>query len=442
MFFLRMLLVAALALPVLADPGDTTVVVTFAQELHNFAAGGRDNVASFQFPEQNLECSQIWMEYRLDCPSSPGDCDPWDRTARLYVQRDLTDSTHEDIEIARVITPYDITGSGRPGHCEWDFDMLEYQSLLRGEVTLHSFVDTWIGGSQGWLVTCTFYFVEGEMPITPYRVEQLWSYGGLVYGDPDNPIDNYLDFSFVPVDALGEFATVRIWTTGHGQGNTHNAAEFSQKTHGVWIGLDTYEHLLWRNDCASNPCSPQGGTWEFSRAGWCPGDRVYPWDIPFVEVTPGSTIDIWPTIEPYENFCRPTNPDCVSGVTCTDCNYNDTGHTQPVYITSGQVIFWTLQDVAADRPEVPVPASAVLHQNFPNPFNPSTTISFLLDAPGHVVLRVFDVQGREVSSLLDHDLTRGLHQVQFNGSGLASGVYFARLETHNEVFSNKMLMLK
>ncbi len=349
MRILTILLVLILTIPGFAEVGDTTVVVTFAQELHNFAAGGRDNTTTFDFPSPNLECNEIYMVYRLDCPSNPGDCDPWDRTARLFVQRALTDTTVEDIEIARVITPYDITGGGGPGHCEWTFDVLDYQSILRGEVTLHSFVDTWIGGNQGWLVTCTFYFIEGPLPLKPYRVEQLWNFGGLVYGDPADPIENHLDISYVPVDALGEFATVRLWTTGHGQGNTHNAAEFSQKTHGVWIGLDQYDHLLWRNDCGGNDCSPQGGTWQFNRAGWCPGDRVYPWDVPFVEVVPNQTIDIWPTMENYENFCRPNNPECVSGSTCADCNFNSTGHTQPVYITAGQVIFWTTQATPANE---------------------------------------------------------------------------------------------
>ncbi len=442
MRLILVLFILAVSLPAFADPGDTTVVITFAQELQNFGAGGRDAVETFTFPAPNIEYNEIYMVYRLDCPSAPGDCDPWDRTARLFVQRDLTDSTYEDIEIARVITPYDITGGGGPGHCDWTFDMMDYQSILRGEVTLHSFVDTWVGGNQGWLVTCTFYFVENPMPLRAMAVEQLWNFGGLVYGDPADPIENHLDLSFVPIPPQAEFATVRIWTTGHGQGNTHNAAEFSQKTHGVWIGLDQYEHLLWRNDCSVNPCSPQGGTWQFSRAGWCPGSRVYPWDIPFIEVTPGETIDIWPTMETYENLCRPNNPECVSGVTCTDCNFNSTGHTQPVYITSGQVIFWTTQAISAEEHNVAVPANAVLHQNYPNPFNPETTISFALAKEGRTVVKVYDVNGREVKTLLDRELTRGQHKVMFNGSGLASGVYFARLEAAGQVLTNKMLLLK
>jgi hypothetical protein len=435
-------LMFALTLPAHADPGDTTVVFTFIQTLQNFGAGGRDVVQDFQFPGWGTDYSEVYMVYRLDCPGAPGDCDPWDRTARLFVQRDLTDSTHEDIEIARVITPYDITGGGGPGHCDWVFDMMEYQSLLKGNVTLHSFVDTWVGGNQGWLVSCTFYFVEGPQPLKAFAVEQMWNYGGLVYGDPENPVEDHLDIYFVPIPPQAEYATVRLWTTGHGQGNTHNAAEFSQKTHGVWVGLDEYTHLLWRNDCSTNPCSPQGGTWQYSRAGWCPGARVYPWDVPFLDVTPGETIDIWPTIENYNNLCRPNNPDCVSGSTCPDCNFNSTGHTQPVYITAGQVIFYTTQALSSEPQTPAVPASAVLHQNYPNPFNPETTISFALAKEGRVVVKVFDVMGREVATLLDRDLTRGQHHVLFNASGLSSGVYFARLETSGEVFTNKMLLLK
>ncbi len=436
------ILVLALFLPAQADPGDTTIVTTFVQELHNFAAGGRDNVETFGFPSWQTEFGEIYMIYRLECPGPPGDCDPWDRTARLFVQRDLTDSTHEDIEIARVITPYDITGSGRPGSCEWRFDMLDYQSILREEVTLHSFCDTWIGGNQGWLVTCTFYFIENPMPLRPIAVEQLYNFNGLLYGDPSDPIDAHLELYFVNVPAQAEFATVRLWTTGHGQGNTHNAAEFSQKTHGVQIGFDVYDHLLWRNDCGSNECSPQGGTWQFNRAGWCPGDRVYPWDVPFLEVTAGGLLDVLPIVEPFENHCRPTNPDCVSGSTCPDCNYNSNGHTPPVYTMSGQVIFWTTQAVSTDETPAAVPAVAILHQNYPNPFNPETTIAFALAQAGQAVVKVFDVSGREVTTLLNRSLNRGQHQLRFDGGGLSSGVYFARLETQGQVFTRKMLLLK
>lgn len=433
------LIIAGLSPLALADEGDTTVVITYAQELQNI--GTREVTDSFAFPNPGIAFNEVYMVYRLDCPGAPGDCDPWDRTARLSVVRQLTDTTSERIEIARVITPYDITGGGGPGHCEWAFDMTDYLPILTGSVSLLSFVDTWIGGSQGWLVTCTFYFIEGSLTMRPYRVVNLWDIGYVEYGNPDNPPEEHMDQVIVDVEPFAEYASLRIWTTGHGQGNTHNAAEFSQKMHGVWIGLDYFEHLLWRNDCAQNDCSPQGGTWQFNRAGWCPGDRVYPWDLQDVAVTPGQPIDIWPTLQAYENLCRPNNPDCVSGVTCPDCNYNSTGHTQPGYITSGQLILWTSQDVST-REQQSLPTEFVLHQNFPNPFNPGTQIAFSLARPGHAQLRVFDVQGREVASLLDRDLSEGMHRVRFDGAGLASGVYFARLDFADQSKTVKMLMMK
>ena len=89
-----------------------------------------------------------------------------------------------------------------------------------------------------------------------------------------------------------------------------------------------------------------------------------------------------------------------------------------------------------------MPSEFVLHQNFPNPFNPETQISFTLAKPGNAILRVFDVQGREVRTLLDRDLMEGMHRVRFDGAGLASGVYFARLDFAGQTKTVKMLMMK
>ena len=68
-----------------------------------------------------------------------------------------------------------------------------------------------------------------------------------------------------------------------------------------------------------------------------------------------------------------------------------------------------------------------LSQNYPNPFNPSTTIDYVITNTSTVSLRVFDVTGRLVRTLVDSEQPRGLYQVDFNGRGLASGVYFYQL---------------
>jgi hypothetical protein len=89
------------------------------------------------------------------------------------------------------------------------------------------------------------------------------------------------------------------------------------------------------------------------------------------------------------------------------------------------------------------PAEFALYQNYPNPFNPSTSIQFDLASESLVSLRVFDVLGREVAALLDHQrLAAGAHLTAFDGSALSSGVYFYRLETPNMHKTCKMVLVK
>jgi hypothetical protein len=90
----------------------------------------------------------------------------------------------------------------------------------------------------------------------------------------------------------------------------------------------------------------------------------------------------------------------------------------------------------------PLPKELVLCQNYPNPFNSSTTIAFDLPKAGHISLRVYDLLGREVALLKDGFVEAGTHRVTFDGSGLASGIYFARLEAWKCVQTKKLMLLK
>ncbi|HSQ74659.1 MAG TPA: T9SS type A sorting domain-containing protein, partial [Bacteroidota bacterium] len=95
-----------------------------------------------------------------------------------------------------------------------------------------------------------------------------------------------------------------------------------------------------------------------------------------------------------------------------------------------------------------VPASAelphayLLEQNFPNPFNPGTQIRFLIPAAGKVTLRVYDILGREVATLVDAQLPAGQHTVLFDGSRLSSGVYLYRLDAENVMLAKQMILMK
>jgi hypothetical protein len=67
--------------------------------------------------------------------------------------------------------------------------------------------------------------------------------------------------------------------------------------------------------------------------------------------------------------------------------------------------------------------------SYPNPFNPNTTIAFTLDKPERVTLVVYDLNGRQVETLIDGALERGEHKLNFDGHALPSGLYFARMQT-------------
>ncbi len=81
-------------------------------------------------------------------------------------------------------------------------------------------------------------------------------------------------------------------------------------------------------------------------------------------------------------------------------------------------------------------------KNYPNPFNPTTTISFTLQESSYVKLTVYDRLGREVKTLIDENRNAGTHTTEFNASGLPSGIYFYRIKTDSRTEVRKMILAK
>jgi hypothetical protein len=90
----------------------------------------------------------------------------------------------------------------------------------------------------------------------------------------------------------------------------------------------------------------------------------------------------------------------------------------------------------------PVPTGIRLDQNYPNPFNPSTTITFSLPRLGAVSLRIFNLLGEEVTTLVTGNRDAGTHTVQWDASGQPSGVYFYRLEAGEFVETRKLVLVR
>ncbi|HLP17271.1 MAG TPA: T9SS type A sorting domain-containing protein, partial [Bacteroidota bacterium] len=88
------------------------------------------------------------------------------------------------------------------------------------------------------------------------------------------------------------------------------------------------------------------------------------------------------------------------------------------------------------------PSDFRLSQNYPNPFNPSTVINYSLKTAGNVRLTVYNILGKEVAELVNGPVSAGMHEVTFNASGLASGMYFYQLRSGSLVQTMKMILMK
>jgi hypothetical protein len=113
------------------------------------------------------------------------------------------------------------------------------------------------------------------------------------------------------------------------------------------------------------------------------------------------------------------------------------------------------ETVLTDVPQIPIPTEFALEQNFPNPFNPRTTIQFVVPpAPqnagtsvgtGITTIKVYDILGREVAVLVNEPKRPGMYQIEFDGGNLPSGVYFYRLsvaDAQRSTLTRKMILIR
>jgi hypothetical protein len=89
-----------------------------------------------------------------------------------------------------------------------------------------------------------------------------------------------------------------------------------------------------------------------------------------------------------------------------------------------------------------IPAQFRLEQNYPNPFNPNTTIEIHLPKSEYVSLKIYDMLGREVLTLISRELTAGRYQVEFDGKDIASGIYYYQLEAGGFRAVRKMALIR
>lgn len=286
----------------LSKPANGNILVAFNAVQHDFAGNGQIHFADVLFPEGPEKWSQIIMHISVACPTTG--CDPWDQTGKISLYKD-----GQEYELGRFITPYG-KGCG-----PWDIDVTDFKTLLVGRQKLQSYIQVW--GPSGWLLNVTFEFIAAPSANPFQKITPLWNTDYHIYGDPNIPytLSNFT----VPIDAKSNAVSMRMTISGHGQGNTLNAAEFSQMTHQVKVnGSTAFSHFLWKSNCGANTCANQSGTWTLSRAGWCPGQGVTPIVNNLTgNTTPGTTATIGYTLQTYTNLLN--------------TGYNGGSHTEPYY---------------------------------------------------------------------------------------------------------------
>jgi len=194
-------------------------------------------------------------------------------------------------ELARYITPYG-NGLSLGNGFTWTFDVSDYRTLLADSVHLSA-------GNWQELLDVKFLLIKGIPPRDPIAVKNLWN-GGFNYGNPTDSI-NHLQTLSIPIASNAMNTRWKSRITGHGMDTPENCAEFCAKTHYFLVnGFQQFSKSVWRDNCDVNPLYPQGGTWVYSRANWCPGAEVwtYDWELTPFSV-PGSPVSLKHNVQPY-----------------------------------------------------------------------------------------------------------------------------------------------
>jgi hypothetical protein len=234
---------------------------------------------------------------------------PWDRPARVV----LIDEAGEEIELARLMTPYGVGG-------EWTVDLTHALPLLTGKKRIQVSVESMVLPTEKWTFDAKIHLesgtpAPGEKPVAAepfvhdHRVE---------YGKPEQPSARS---ATIDVPEGTQKTTLNLLLTGLGHWNgsdSQEAGEFARKYRDSTIYVDgepVETKAVWRDDCAEphgvnntrhpNP-NHQYGTYKYSRNGWCPGDTVDSWEVDLGQLPAGEHEITWEPDQAYVN--RRPNP--------------------------------------------------------------------------------------------------------------------------------------
>ncbi len=188
------------------------------------------------------------------------------------------------IELMSFVTPYGLgLNLGIEGKM-WEFDMTDFTTILRDQ----KYLSVEFAGAYQEELDIRFLFIEGTPPRDVINLQQIWRPGAR-RGYVDLIANTYFEPRDVSLSPSASMFKLRSAITGHGQ-----EGEFIPRQHYLNVngGINELDWQVWK-ECADNPVYPQGGTWVYDRAGWCPGA---PTDTKIYEIDPatitGNTVNI------------------------------------------------------------------------------------------------------------------------------------------------------
>lgn len=280
-----------------AEGEDTDVVVFDAEYVHFGEQNRRTVDVEVTLPDASSTYASITGQFALTCPNDA--CDYWDRYGTFGIVLDAGTEDEQYIELDRFITAYRVGFS-------WEADLTDYRPLLADTVTMRVFIDTWVteGHAQGdgWLFDATLSYAGGPPPSPePVAVVPVWGHQSWSAGLAESPVEEQVVPATVALQDHTQ-ATFRSFITGHGWNNTQNCAEFCEKEHFFTVAEEEFSKGIWRDDCSETETDGrQQGTWTYSRAGWCPGAQVFPWDTDVTDAIGGATeADVSYRLEDFE----------------------------------------------------------------------------------------------------------------------------------------------
>ena len=367
------------------------------------------------FPTHVGVFNNIMAHFDYNCLNNH--CDTYDRAGGVKIRN----YRGEWVELFRYITPFGV-------QCDDEVEVSDYTSLLQGLVEMECYLELWNGsGADPNLI---FTFTKGAPEYLYVDIDEIWfdtySFGDFANQQPVPAVDYHFSKQAASVK-LNITTTGHNWSSGtNNTYNTGNAAEFLDATHHVIVnGQNKYDQHLYC-DCSPNPagCQPQSGTWAYPRSGWCPGSIADPWDFDLSEYLSAGHSELFYQFDPtYLDFCHPNHPDCVDGVTCTECAAPD----NPILKVSGKVISYSNDEYLFTGIHQNVTKPAFESEVYPNPANGRVTIRtdydkgtvsvMMLNMMGQMVM-YFTVDG-ERSIDVSH-LPSGVYTLQMLGGSVIS----------------------